>query len=696
MESGYNYLLADKTDRRKSMKRIKDAFHKHKKLLLTNHGQIIFLLLISMLAHGLFIPWLGLYGDDWSLLWLSYKAGSTALFFPENRLLLPYIYSIFSHFLNPVIWEWHILFFIIRFLSVINLWILIKTLWPNRKQIWIWVSLLFALYPGSLIIYQPITFWTVYLQFSFLFTSFWLMLAAVKNNNKRWVYIILSGFFAILNLALSEYLYFLELLRIPILITYFVNRNLDLKEAFRKVAKIIIPFSLIFLAFSTSRLVFHKNSSGYYNVDLGNYFSDPFHTIQYFANKIILDGIRSGLLAWIKPFFGSELFKYSGLRSILLLSFIACCITSIIYLFTAISFENDEEENISLIAIFLGVTGLILAGTPFWIANLPIDIGIANYGRFSIPAAFGSAFLIYGIVTLLIKKRQFPIILLNLVCGSAVMLHLLSGNFFRNEWELQNRFFWELAWRIPAVNPGTTFLSNELHFMTIGENSISAAINLIYMEDTVPIDHIDYYFYYDEGRFIKQFPQEKDIPFERSHMAGIFFGNSSQLITFWYQPPACLHIINENWDKYNPDIPPYLRGIAEKYPNEFILYKGTSENNLTENPIFTDENPNNFCYFYQKASLAAENNKWEEVIDLWTTSLRENQKPRYALERLPFIQGLAYTHHYKDSFDLSLEIVDISKKYKPLMCEFWKELGQDDLLDKEQINEFVGKKLTCE
>ena len=678
------------------MKRIRDAFQKHKNLFLTKHGQIIFLFLISMLTHGLFIPWMGLYGDDWSLLWLSYKAGSTALFFPANRFLLPYIYSLFSYFLNPVIREWHVLFFVIRFLSVLNLWILLKTLWPEKKQMWVWIPLLFALYPGSLITYQPITFWTVYLQFSFLFASFWLMLAAVNKNNKQWVFISLSAFFAILNLVLSEYLYFLELLRIPILIIYFLNRKLDLKETFRKAVKISIPFLLLFLAFSISRLAFHKSASGYYNVDLGNYFSDPFLTIQYFASKIVVNGIKSGLLAWFKPFFGSELFLYSGLRSILLLSFFTCCTSLIIFLFTTISFENDEEKNISLISIILGVIGLIFAGAPFWIADLPIDIGTANYSRFSIPAAFGSAFLIYGIVTLLLRKRQFSNIFLNVFCGSAVMMHLLSGNFFRNEWELQNRFFWELAWRIPAIDPGTTFFSNELQFWTIGENSISAVINWIYMEESIPIDHIDYYFYYDEGRFINQFPQEKDIPFERSHMAGVFFGNSSQLITFWYQPPACLHIVNEKWDKYNPDIPSHLRKIAENYPNEFIRSIGNSEKNLTENPNFTDENPNNFCFYYQKASLAAENNNWEEVVNLWNTSLGENQRPSYALERLPFIQGLVYTDQYEDSFVLSLEIMDISNSYKKLLCEFWGELSQDNSLDTEMINDFIENKLTCE
>ena len=679
----------------KLMKRIKDAFKKRQNILSNNLGQIIFILLISLLAHGLFIPWLGLYGDDWSLLWLSYKAGSTASFFPANRFLFPYIYSLFSFFLNPVIREWYVLFFLIRFLSVMNLWILLKTLWPNRKQLWVWVSLLFALYPGSLITYQPITFWTVYLQFSFVFISFWTMLAAVKDNSKRWIFIILSVFFAILNLILDEYLYFLELLRIPILLTYFVNRKLDLKETFKKIFGISIPFMIVFLAVSIGRLIFNKNASSYYSVDFGSYFSDPFNTIRFFMNNMIVDGVKSGLLTWFKPLRDSELFLYSGSRSVLLFSVLAFCTALIIFLFSTIVFKNDEERSISLNAIFLGVTGLIFAGVPFWIANLPIEIGAANYSRFSIPAAFGSAFLIYGIITLLLRKRLFSNILLSILCGSAVMMHLLSGNFFRKEWELQNRFLWQMAWRIPGVNPGTTFLSNELPFWTIGENSIAAAINWIYMENNFPIDHIDYYFYYDKVRFINNFPQEKDIPIERSHMAGVFSGNSSNLIAFWYQPPACFYIINNSWDKYNPDIPGYLREIAGNYPNEFIRPQGNSEINLKNDSIFLDEQTNNFCYFFEKGSLAAENNNWDEVVNLWNTSLIENQYPKNALERLPFIEGLAHKNQYEDSFMLSLKILDISKKYERLVCEFWRGLSQDDSLDKEIINEFIENKLTC-
>ena len=241
------------------MKRISDVFQKHKNILSGNLGEISFLFFISLIAHGLFLPWLGLYGDDWSLLWLSYRTGSTAMFFLENRYLFPYIYSLFSFFLGPNKSEWHILFFLIRFFSVVNLWIILKMLWPNKKQIRVWISLLFALYPGCLIIYQPITFWTVYLQFSILFISFWTMLEAVKNeNNKRWVFIFVSVSFAYINLVLSEYLYFLELLRIPILLTYCANKKLNLKNVFIKIFWTSLPFLIVFAAVSIRRAIYHS------------------------------------------------------------------------------------------------------------------------------------------------------------------------------------------------------------------------------------------------------------------------------------------------------------------------------------------------------------------------------------------------------------------------------------------------------
>jgi hypothetical protein len=679
------------------MKSIREFFQRHQQKLSNNTSQLIFLFLISLISHGLFIPWMGLYGDDWSLLWLSYRTGSASMFFLDNRFLFPYIYSFFSSFLDPSIWQWHILFFLIRFFSVVNLWILLRTLWPNKKQVRIWVSLLFALYPGSLIIYQPITFWTVYLQFSILLISLWTMLAALNTKkNIRWLYFFLSICTTYLNLVLLEYLYFLELLRIPILITYLYNKKLGLKELIKKTFLIGLPYLVVFAAVSLNRARYHTVATSYYNVDLGNYLSNPIETIQFFTRHMIADGFRSGILAWVQPLVSPELYRYSGQKSILVLAFIASVTALLIYLFSYIGFRKNVPRKEGVSAVFLGAVGLILAGVPFWIGNLPIEIGAANYSRFSIPAALGSAFLLYGTATLLFKKRLLSNLMLSVLCGCAVMLNLLAGNFFRNEWELQNRFFWQLAWRMPAVDPGTTFFSNELPFWTIGENSISAALNWIYMDDNLPIDHIGHYFYYDEKRFMDVFPQEKGIDFTSNHLVGTFSGNSSDVITFWYQPPACLHIINTTWDQYNPDIPAYLRGMAEKYPNNYIQLKGNSEATLRNDPIFSDEDRNTFCYFYQKTSLAAENANWDEVVELWDTIPSEIKTTRSTSELFPFIQGLAHKNRYIEAFSLSQEILELSKAYEPMVCEFWKELRQDKTLDRGLIEAFIKQNLGCD
>lgn len=523
------------------------------------------------------------------------------------------------------------------------------------------------------------------------------MLAGIKTkNNIRWLYFLLSLCFSYLNLVLLEYLYFLELLRIPLLLILFLNKKQNFKDQIKKTLLISVPFVVVFAAVSFIRASYHTVATSYYNVDLGNYLSNPIDTIQFFFRKMVRDGFKSGIWTWVQPLFGSELFIYSGLKSILLLAFITGFTSLIIFLFSMTGFGKDEEREQRWSALLLGAVGLMFAGVPFWIGNLPIEIGAANHSRFSIPAALGSSFLLYGLTTLLFRKRLFSNLVLGVLCGCAMLLNLLAGNFFRMEWELQNRFYWQLGWRIPSVDPSTTFFSNELPFWTIGENSISAALNWIYMEDNPPIDHIDYYFYYDEKRFTDVFPQKKDIEFTSSHLVGTFSGNSSDVVTFWYQPPACLHIINNTWDRYNPDIPAYLRAKAEKYPNNFIQPEGDSVIMLKNDPIFMDEEQGTFCYFYQKASLAAENKNWDEVVDLWDMLPSEIKITKNTSELLPFIQGLVHNNQYAEAFFLSLEIVESSKPYEPMVCEFWKELSKDKTLDNGLIEEFIEQKLTCD
>ncbi len=78
---------------------------------------------------------------------------------------------------------------------------------------------------------------------------------------------------------------------------------------------------------------------------------------------------------------------------------------------------------------------------------------------------------------LLAGLRRFPRvqgILLALLLGFAVGRHFQTNAIYRRDWETQRVFFWQLAWRAPALQPGTTLLTNDLPLTTFSDNSSPA------------------------------------------------------------------------------------------------------------------------------------------------------------------------------------------------------------------------------
>jgi len=671
-------------------------FEKIRSFISSDIGHILSLITVAIVAHALFIPWMGFYGDDWSLIWWAERSGSTHLFFPENRFLLQYLYGFFTHILAPVPWQWHSFLFSIRLLSGFALWKLVQSIWPNQPTARWWISVLYILYPGSLITYQPITYWVIYLQLTILFVSLWLMMVSLESTKFKYGWLIISILLAGINLITSEYLFFMELIRYPLFFLYLQNTKGDNNPTKQKNKYFwLIPFLLVFLFAAGNRVMLHTTTeSSYYKIDISAYSAHPLETISNFL-KTMIENIRdAGLFTWIQPIFTEGTFTYSGKRSIV---FIACIAASVMVGIAIVSSLRLSEKGKarSLLFIAIGLTMVVLGSAPFWIAGLPIEIGMENYSRFTIPSAVGSAFLIYGITNFVFKSNRLVVIFFSFLSGCAIFLHLIAGNFFRNEWEIQNRFYWEMAWRMPAVEPGTTFYINETPFTTLGENSLSAAINWIQMDAEPPVEYVDYYLYNRPERFSQQFPQQPDQPFTRSHMAGVFSGNSSNLLVMWYQPPACLQVLTNVWDFLNPDIPAYLRSMASRQNPHLIHSQGNSEILMRENPIFMEENSNSFCYFYQKASLAADNQDWETVNAYYHQALQNGYHPNHALERIPFISGFLHAGQYEQAFSLSTDVLDISKSYQPVLCNYYSYQSDDPQLDAQQIKLFINEYLNC-
>ena len=107
-------------------------------------------MLLIALAYGLLIPWMGFYWDDWPFAWFLRFFGPAEFiesFRPFRPLLGPIFMATTSIFGgHPVVWQ--ILGIIIRFLLGLEVWWLLRKVWPTRQSSALWVVLLFTVYPA--------------------------------------------------------------------------------------------------------------------------------------------------------------------------------------------------------------------------------------------------------------------------------------------------------------------------------------------------------------------------------------------------------------------------------------------------------------------------------------------------------------------------------------------------------------------
>jgi hypothetical protein len=229
-----------------------------------------------------------------------------------------------------------------------------------------------------------------------------------------------------------------------------------------------------------------------------------------------------------------------------------------------------------------------------------------------------------------------------------------------------------MAWRAPGLKPDTLVLMNE-RLIFYADNSLSAPLNWIYAPDNHS-DQISYVLFYPTNRLGASLPElEPAIPIQYDYIAGRFHGNTSQVVAFYYDPPACLRLLD-------PDVDPNNRFIsAESHMREAsalsnldqILASGTS----TLPEAYSPEPAHGWCYYFQKADLARQMGDWDSVTRLGDEAFALNDYPNNPLERFVFIEGYAHAGDWDLARKLSRESYQVSKEYVgPLLCRLWERI----------------------
>jgi pentatricopeptide repeat protein len=113
---------------------------------------------------------------------------------------------------------------------------------------------------------------------------------------------------------------------------------------------------------------------------------------------------------------------------------------------------------------------------------------------------------------------------------------------------------------------------------------------------------------------------------------------------------SCIHVIDGALPIYAENEPLLTQLIAEHSHVDRIISSGTSP--IPSQSIFGAEPTHDWCYYYQKASLARQQGNWEEVNSLYNEAISLGFKPNDKSEIIPFIEALVNIGKQEEALEL--------------------------------------------
>jgi hypothetical protein len=666
------------------------------KVFLKKYSPSLLILLFSFLAYGLLIPWLGFYWDDWPMAWFAKTLGPSGFkeVLSSDRPFLMGIYMFTTSILpmKPVYWQAFAL--LSRWLCGISVYWALSKIWPELKKQMLWVSILFTVFPGFK--QQPIAI--IYSNGFFLLTSFFLSLglmvkAMQAKGRKKILLIIGSVFLQLFTIFSTEYYAGLEFLRILII---WNTQSLDLRKFkiwFQTMFREYLPYAIGLLFFFIWRVFIFKFPT-YHPVTLEELSGSRYPAIIVFLNRMIQDMYLAIWKSWsdifqfpnLSTIAGSSQFFYWGL--VLLLIPISYFLLKNTFPIATINKKQNslfaKYENQILV---FAISALMLGAFPFWATNLPIELTYP-YDRFFLSLMFGSSLLLVYLIEKLFQSNKVKLFLLSLLIGFSVGAHFINANMFRREWNIHNDFFWQLSWRVPALEEGTLLLTETLPMHYYSDNSLTAPLNWIYDTSNSHVP-LKYMMMFTAIRLGSSLPDlQPGTPVSKNYRSTDFVGNTDQTVGFFYTTDACLRILDPQQSHDDPLLPDSLDQIINLSDPNRILPEDQENPFIMDESVFGKEPAHGWCYFYEKADLARQYKDWKAVLEIQKQVIDQSLEAKAGSEYLPFSEALAALGDWENSMRYIQKAYSMDKQLEKRLCA---ELNRYklDYLDPHEKNAFL-------
>jgi hypothetical protein len=609
---------------------------------------VAILLIASSLTYLPLVNQIGYLNDDWYLMYDAHTQGPE--FFhevyrgdrPARAYVLGAAYSLFGD--NSL--YYHLSGYLFRFLSAVALFWIMERLWVGRKGMNFSAALLFLLYPGFLSQVNPIDYQSQLLSLCLAMISIALTVKAIQTANLagRGILTLLSILLGIEYLALIDYFIGLELFRLAIILLLVLRtKGVSLRQKLTHTFLQWLPFAAAPGIFLIWRLFFFETDRRATDVglQLGQLFSSPLVGLWWLV-YLVQDVFNVLLVAWGYPLY--TIAYQMRLRDTL----VGFGLAAFVVLLVAIGLRwgRDDEHETEAASnpgwmreeYWLGLATIMGGLLPVILANR--HIVFPDLSRYTLAASVGVAILLAGVISQ-VPSGSLRMALTGFLVAVSVLTHHANAVRVANETEVILDFWWQVAWRAPEIQEGTTLVASYPGVGIQEDYFVWGPANLIYhpekqagrpIEIKLPAAVLtnEIVLKIMTGKGVET-PERRGNILTRDFDDVLFIVKTS--------PESCVRIIDGN----APEL-----SSRDSYRTMLVAPYSQLENVLTDSTfheppqsVFGAEPAPDWCYYYQQAALARQQNDWDAIHEIYREALALGHYPNDSVEWLPFVQAYA-------------------------------------------------------
>ncbi len=612
-------------------------------------GMILF---ISAVAYLPFIHHFGYYLDDWNLIWAGLTNGPAKLveLYSIDRPFIGYVFAGMYQLLGEGAFAWNLVAFAFRLAGVFSFWWLVRLLWPSKQHETLLMALLFAAYPGFLRQPNAIQYLMHIINFTLGVFSLAVSVAALKANlnAKRFVFMglaILTGFCSVL---MMEYMIGLEGIRLAV---FWMLSNQKSEQVWWKSWKQTLwrylPYAGMSILFLVWRLLIFKSTRVATDVGMlmNQYLNDPFYKLLSIGANLFKDFFEVIIGGWtVVPYHLISAMRLKDfLSSLVLVVFVGVGIL-FVFLTTRESPLDEEHRDSSWTteAIWVGTIAVLVTMLPVILSNRSVAF-YNTFDRYSLPGTIGMAMFLIGALSAWGKpllRMWLPLVML---C-TAIFTHLANGYEFQSDWDAQKSLWWQMYWRTPALEDGTVLMVSmgSTGFAMEEDYEIWGPANLIYHPQDKDLKIISEVLNQNTlhamqlGRGDER--TMRTITFDRDYEKSLVLSVPST--------NSCMHVLDSRVSPLSTSENPLVAQAAEYSDANLILPSSKNKAQLPAS-IFGDEPAKDWCYYYQKASLAEQFEDWETILQLAADAEAAGDRADDWSEWMPFLRAYVFTGNYE-------------------------------------------------